>query len=443
MTLPEPTLFDRLIPEFERDSSAGGWVVALSGGSDSVALLHLASLWRDRGGPALRAVHVHHGLTTSADDWVDVCHRVCDQMSVVLTVHRVTVPQDSGRGVEAAARTARYAVFRQALKGNETLLLAHHADDQVETVLQRLLRGTGPRGMAGMPRRRRLGVGGLSRPLLNISRSEISAWVQSEALEFVTDPSNEDPRFDRGFLRTEIIPKLTGRWPRFQQTVARAAELQAEFLAAGDEIPLALEENVLGEPALALPATGGSRELAGLLHRWLSQEGLQAPSAARLREFARQCREAADDRQPELILQGFALRCWRGQIALARANVPVAALPGTVTAGRSESGDWGALAWVEGGESPGFSPGEVLTLRYRQAGESLTPLGARTRDFGTLCQEHHIPPWWRERMPLLMSGGEPVFAPLIGPLAGMAGRGVPPDESLLPLWQPIVFAPAN
>ena len=209
-------------------------MVGLSGGCDSIALLHLAHAWLDHLGPerrpALRAVHIHHGLAPEADAWVEVCQDVCQQLSIALSVYRVTPVTDEGKGIEAAARTARYSVYRQELKSGEVLLLAHHADDQVETVLQRLLRGTGPKGLAGMPRRRELGQGVLSRPLLGVARSVIKRWADNRELAYVIDASNQDARFDRGFFRTEILPKLEQRWPGYRESIRRATELQSELL---------------------------------------------------------------------------------------------------------------------------------------------------------------------------------------------------------------------
>ena len=406
-------------------------------------MLHLASLWRARGGPPVRAIHINHGLETAADDWAEVCQTVCDRLAINLDIHRVIVALDEGRGLEASARSARYAVFRQVLGADEVLLLAHHANDQAETVLQRLLRGTGPRGLAGMPRRRVLGRGALSRPLLGITQEGIRDWASRQSLKFVIDPSNENPRFDRGYLRTEILPGLEARWPRFATAVTRCTDLQAGLLDRLGGQALPLNENALGERTLAVTDSNSPAELAGLIHHWVSEEGLQAPAAVRLTEFSRQCLEAAEDRLPELVVPPWALRYWRGKVALARADLSQFKLPGGVTAGLPEQGEWGCLNWIKVTDSPGIPAGETLTLRYRLRGENLTPLGARSRDYGKLCQEYGIPPWWRGRLPVLICGDTPVFAPVIGPLAGLAAQSAGAGDTLLPLWRPIDFEPFN
>ena len=416
-----------------------------------MALLHLACLWLDHAGPEarplLRAVHVHHGLTPEADNWVKLCENVCQQLSIDLSVYRVSPATDEGKGVEAAARTARYAVYRQELQPDEVLLLAHHADDQVETVLQRLLRGTGPRGLAGMPGRRELGQGSLSRPLLGVARSVIKRWADSREIPYVIDASNQDARFDRGFLRTEILPKLERRWPGYRDAIQRATELQSELLRQHNAQPLALTANVMGEPALTYhlqdSAQDSRRVLAYALHRWLSELVLEVPAAARLTEFIRQCFEARADRCPEIDVGRGMLRAWRGLICFTPSFVEQAQLSATLVAGEVHEGTWGTVSWTPAPESRGFYRGEAVTVRYRTAGERFRVDGEHTRDFGTLCQAHDIPPWWRPRLPIFARNGTTSYIPVIGPLWELKEGGAGNLERLLPLWQPIKPSPWN
>ena len=420
-------------------------MVGLSGGCDSVALLHLASFWRDRGGPALRAVHVHHGLSSEADDWVKLCEGVCQQLAVNLSVYRVPPVTDQGKGVEAAARTARYSVYREELQPNEVLLLAHHADDQVETVLQRLLRGTGPKGLAGMPRRRELGQGYLSRPLLGVARSVIKSWADNHALSYVIDPSNHDDRFDRGFLRKEILPKLGQRWPGYRESFRRVTELQSDMLRQQNEQPLTITENAMGEPALAYDPNNSAKDsrrmLASSIHRWLSERVLTVPSAVRLTEFVRQCFEARPDRCPELDVGQGMLRAWRGLICLTPHFAEQGVLPSVVAAGECHEGAWGKLSWGVAPGGTGFLKGEPVTVRYRVAGERFKLGDEPSRDFKTLCQNHGIPPWWRPRLPIFSHGKTPAYMAIIGPLGPVEAAPADNPQRLVPQWQPIKPSP--
>jgi tRNA(Ile)-lysidine synthase len=413
-----------------------------------MVLLHLAAMWRDDGGPALRAVHVHHGLSSEADCWAELCAKVCQQYSVDLSVYRVCPATDEGKGLEAAARTARYAVYRQHLQAQEALLLAHHADDQVETVMQRLLRGTGPRGLAGMPRRRALGQGYLSRPLLGVPRSVIRNWADRHSLSYVTDASNLDDRFDRGFLRTEILPKLGQRWPGYRESIQRATTLQSDFLRQHYEQPLVLTENAMGEQALAYEATERSEEsrrlLASSVHRWLSEHAVDVPGAVRLTEFVRQCFEARPDRCPEIDVGRGVLRAWRGLISFTSIlSEPPHHLSANLVAGESCEVGGGEITWVRESGSRGFYPGEAVSVRYRGVGERFRRAGAHTGDFGTLCQAYDIPPWWRSRLPIFCRGETPLYIPLIGQLWEREYDEKDCSQRLVPLWQPIKPSPWN
>ena len=412
-----------------------------------MVLLHLASLWRDRGGPPLRAVHVHHGLSAEADDWARLCENVCEHLSIALKVYRVIPATDAGKGIEAAARTARYDVFRQELGLREVLLLAHHADDQVETVLQRLFRGTGPKGLAGMPRRRKLGAGSLSRPLLGVARSVIKHWADSNALTYVVDPSNYDERFDRGFLRSDILPRLGQRWPGYRESIRRATELQSDILRQQSEQPLTLTENVMGEPALAYDCLEDShdsrRQLASALHRWLSELCLDVPAAVRLTEFVRQCYEARADRCPEIDIERVTLRAWRGLISMTKAALEQPPLPTALIAGEPCAGAWGAVSWGPGPDGVGFKRGEAVNVRYRFAGEGFKLDPQQTRDFASLCQIRNIPPWWRSRLPIYCRDEVPLYIPVIGSLWGLKGGESDASEGLVPLWQPIKSSSRN
>lgn len=284
--------------------------VALSGGCDSVTLLHLAS--RLGLGERLSALHVHHGLSPNADAWAAFCESYCAALGVPLTIRRVVVSDDTGSGLEAAARHARYVAFAESPA--DCLLLAQHRGDQAETLLFNLLRGSGVTGAAGIPLERRLGRQRLLRPLLAIPRTEIEAYARGESLAWVDDESNADLGFSRNYLRHQALVALGERFPGAEAALAQAAANFAEAQGLLDELAAQDwraaadgEAACLGElRQLSLP------RLKNLLRYRLRMLGWQVPVAARLNEFARQLLVAGPDRHPELLLPAGRMICGQG-----------------------------------------------------------------------------------------------------------------------------------
>ena len=223
-------MLPELEPQLKADLEQGrDWCIALSGGIDSTALLHaLSALCRRYPDNRLRAMHVNHGLQAAAAAWSSQCEQRCAALAVPLTILTVHVPESGGQGLEAAAREARYAALHDALSPGELLLTAHHRDDQVETLLLRLLRGAGPQGLASISSRRPFGPGTLLRPLLDIGRDEIEAYAHGAGLDWIEDPANADEQFDRNFVRHRVVPLLRERWPGLGETLPRAARLSGE-----------------------------------------------------------------------------------------------------------------------------------------------------------------------------------------------------------------------
>jgi len=186
--------------------------VGFSGGADSHSLLHaLAELSQRETLPPIVALHVNHGLHGNADAWAMHCGKVASELGVGF--HQEVVSVEAAASPEAQARDARYRAFEAFLEVGDVLLLGHHIDDQVETVLFRLIRGAGPSGLAGIPEHRSLGKGSLLRPLLGVSRAQIEHYARVNELNYLTDSSNDDRRFDRNYLRHEVLPLIEARWP--------------------------------------------------------------------------------------------------------------------------------------------------------------------------------------------------------------------------------------
>ncbi|MBQ1657488.1 MAG: tRNA lysidine(34) synthetase TilS, partial [Rhodocyclaceae bacterium] len=260
--------------------------VAYSGGADSTALLlACAAQWPGQ----LEAWHIHHGLQAAADDFERHCAATCQQLGVPLRVQRVQVPDERGQSTEAAARAARYAAFDQlaAASGVRTLALAHHADDQAETLLLALSRGAGLPGLAAMPARWQRGALHCVRPLLDVPGADIRHWLRERGATWVEDPSNTDTRYTRNRIRARLLPALDEAFPHFRTTFARSAAHAAQAQEVLDEIA-AQDLHTTGTPPriAALQQLSPARQ-ANDLRFWLSTLPGATPSAAQLDELLR------------------------------------------------------------------------------------------------------------------------------------------------------------
>jgi tRNA(Ile)-lysidine synthase len=283
--------------------------VAFSGGADSTALLvACARKWPGQ----VSAIHVHHGLQAAADDFEEACQKLCAQLQVPLSVVRVDARHAPGESPEDAARKARYTSLAQAALANgaQTVLVAQHADDQVETMLLALSRGAGLPGLAAMPARFEREGMQFERPLLGVSAKEIRAWLTQEGIAFVEDPTNADVSFTRNRIRRELLPVIERAFPQFRETFARSAQhaAQAQELLA----TLAAEDlAAIGNPPVIrqLRALPRDRQ-ANVVRHWLRTAHEAAPSAAQLEELLDQV-EACTTRGHRLRLKvadGFITR---------------------------------------------------------------------------------------------------------------------------------------
>lgn len=388
--------------------TAPHWYIAFSGGLDSTVLLHcLAAYARQHSCPPLCAVHVHHGLQAAADAWPAHCQRTCDHLGVELRVIHVDVVR--GASLEQAARDARYAAFEALMGQGDILFTGQHLDDQAETVLFRLLRGAGLRGLAAMAKQRALGQGVLVRPLLGCPREQLQGYAKAHGLAWVEDPSNSDLQYARNYLRAEVVPVLERRWPQAGQSLARAAEHLGEALGLLEELARAdLASAAQGAPdtwpgldslALAsLEALSPARQ-RNALEYWLSSR-TRLPDTRHWAGWA-DLRDAAADAQP----------VWRladGQLVRSQGRIWWL------------SGDWlrqpaGGLRWADAG-APLALPGNGcvrlvgaaalagLHIAYRQGGEVLDVPGRGRRDLKRLLNELQVPHFLRARLPLLYQG---------------------------------------
>ncbi|MBR0566641.1 tRNA lysidine(34) synthetase TilS [Azoarcus sp. L1K30] len=417
---------------------------ALSGGVDSVVLLDLLVELRSRLGFDLQAAHVHHGLNPSAGAWRDFCVQRCAALAVPLQTFAVEVVRDHPDGLEAAARVARHDALKTVVC--DWLVFGHHRDDQAETLLFRLFRGTGVRG-AGAMRAVETGAAtgpGRLRPLLEVGRRAILVWARRRHLQWVEDDSNRDRRFARNDIRHRILPAIESAFPAASTSIARAATHFREAGALLDE--LAEEDarrcggDVLGHAALLRLSDA---RLANLL-RWQARcRGAEASSRARLFEAMRQLRTSGATHPLRVDLGPLSCCAYRGEVWL---EWTAAALPAACEVDLSSptpvSADWGEGRVVfRGVRGEGIArsalacdPGPRLVPRF--AGLRLRlAMNRPPRSFKNLCQEAAIPPWMRDRLPVLEIDGRVAW---IGGIGVDAAFACPPQaEGVLPEWVPI------
>ena len=421
--------------------------IGLSGGMDSVVLLDVLHELHVSRELSLSAIHVNHQISAHAGEWEAFCRALCARRGIALTVERVKVTPD-GSGVEAAARRLRYRAY--ASIATDFVALAHHLDDQAETFLLQLLRGAGPKGLAGMPvvRPQESAMDGkavsphILRPLLDLRRSDIEAYAKSRGLEWVEDDSNADSRFDRNYLRNELLVQLDARFPGYRETLARAARNLADYALLAEELAR-IDAQSLDRSAISaerLRQLSDARAL-NLLRQLFADRGLLMPPRARLEEALRQCREAGRDAEIQVTFGDAGLRCYRDRVELVENSPDMPAnwqsrwdghhqliLPDGLGVLRSRA------VVGEGIASRHFEI-RAATVRGRSGGERMQPGDNRPRRaLKSLLQEHAIPPWERSRMPLVFFGEQLAWVPGIGVAAEFRAGAAEPG--IAPEWEP-------
>lgn len=410
--------------------------VGFSGGLDSTVLLDVLTEHAMPAGYKVTALHVNHGLSPNATKWVKFCERFCANHGVPLAVEEVQVDPRSPLGLEAAARMARYAVY--AGRDEPYIALAHHLDDQAETVLLQLLRGTGLKGISAMPELRELrGTGKqIFRPMLEISRAKLTAYAEERGLRWIEDESNASTQHDRNYVRMQVAPLLDARFDRWQDALARfarhagsAGEL-LDQLATLDGVPQRAGEE------MPLPAELSAERRANALRAFLARNAVAMPSEARLAEIDRQLFEAREDARVRIDHGGISIVRYHGAVRIER--------------GLDAEGPW-RVEWyfqtdLDLGANRGsvhFDPvvGEGILAAAatgvgwyfapRSGGETIRLARDRpSKTLKNLLQEREISVWERERLPLLFHGANVVWVPGIGIAAEYACQ--PGDEGLRP-----------
>lgn len=438
-----------LAPHYSR-----GLVVAYSGGVDSHVLLHALVQLKAQHGFVLHAIHINHGLHPSAADWQRHCATVCQQWGVLFHTDTVAVIKVAGESVEALARAARYDAIVRLMPAGSCVVTAHHQNDQMETILLQLFRGAGPQGLAGIAPIKPLGSGICVRPLLEVPRRVIAAYATSRRLVWLDDPSNIDTRYDRNFLRHQVIPLLQNRWPGLVGTVTRSGQHCAALQAWADDYcdscltTLAIESNQLDAEQLA---TYSLRTQALIIRRWLQRQGQSLPPQKKLNTLLYQLKTSRSNTQPSICWDELVIRRYRSRLYLTRhplPTVPTVPVPWSDISQPLDLPDGLGTLTCHRAAPPGHRialnaailTAGTVTVRFRQGGERIQLAGqAIHHTLKSLMQTWGIPPWRRSRIPLIYVDDQ---------LCGVAGQpnavaqsvaATPEQPAVFIEWQPLFF----
>lgn len=419
--------------------------VALSGGVDSVVLLHILARLSDMMHFSLSAVHVHHGISRNAGLWSQFCCNLCHSLDVPIYVAYLQIRKENGLSLEAVAREQRYQVFNRSY--GDFVVLAQHRDDQAETLMLQLLRGAGVRGLSAMPiirKQSRQAAPQILRPLLHVSRHSIETYARHNHLNWIDDESNDSTAYNRNFLRHEIFPRLSQRYPNYSATLQRASEHLSESLLLLDELAIIDSAQCLQADKLIvdqLRSLSPSRA-KNLLRHILIKQGAALPSSAKLEELLQQLSAVQADNRIQIRFGRTEIRCFKGlvHILINRATFhrtdetypwfgeSELVLPQTGDTIRFDKTTGTGLCAVKLSTNP-------VTVRFRQGGERFRPACKRPRrSLKNLMQEAVIPSWNRDTLPLLFCGEQLIWVPGIGIDCEFQVKSDQPG--ILPVWIP-------
>lgn len=372
--------------------------VGFSGGLDSSVLLHHLKTQTDFN-LKLYAIHVHHGLQHKADEWALHCQTFCAQWQIPLQLVHADITEKH-RNTEHKARQARFDAFQKILAAGDTLALAHHQDDLAETLLLRLLRGSGTQALANMQIHSQRDQYHIWRPFLHCSRADLEQYAEQHHLHWIEDDSNSDTRFDRNFIRHDILPRLEQRFTHAKQAIAQSAELlAADARLIKPQIESALERCIIGnELCISTLLTHNTTMQAHLLRTWLLQQSKSTPTARALSEFLQQLQNHQADDSITLEFSDYRICAWRDALYLAPKIAPLESTAHTamVWDGRKPMTlpRGGVLRWIG-------NPALTLQIKYRLGGETIQLQGQRIHHQVKKLLSTTTPPWQRDSLPFV------------------------------------------
>lgn len=426
--------------------------IALSGGVDSIVLLDVLAIFSQQMQFTLSAVHINHGISSNATTWSQFCCKRSHDYGVSIWVAYLHIRKARGVSLEASAREQRYRIFSEVAA--DYVVLAHHLDDQAETLLLQLLRGAGIRGLSGMPairQQQQEHQAKLLRPLLNVSRHQIERYAQCNNLTWIVDESNDDTTYDRNFLRHEILPVLKKRYINYAKTLTRTSRHLSEASALLDELAEMDSERctVSGRLDLSSLRQLGAPRLKNLLRYTLVCQGIQLPNTGKMENLTQQLLLMRDDGQLRVDLADYEIRCFKGAVYILHKIESVPTYERHLVSPDSlvwndEIGQ--EMQYVHGKIEFSWSASQgicrekiasrLLAIRSRVGGENFKPTCNRPRrSLKNLLQEASVPPWQRKLLPLLFCEDRLIWVPGIGIDCDFQVKSG--EMGILPVWHAI------
>jgi tRNA(Ile)-lysidine synthase len=400
---------ERLLHTLQSLPDVDSYLVGFSGGLDSTALLHALKRIEDQLAKPLSAVHINHGLHADANQWQSHCESFCQKHGIALTCLQVELKKNTGKGLEAEARQLRYQAIKALLPTGSCLLTAHHADDQAETLLLNLMRGSGVDGLSAMPVSRSRGDALLQRPLLGFQNSSLKDYLLENNIDWIEDPSNLQLDYDRNFIRHEVIPLLEQHWPEVSKRLLLTSRAMSDTRTLLEQLADNYLEEYLAQPlVLHIPtiADTGPELFKLVIRRWLKQTGASSIPVYQLESFSQQVREADSDHKVSVTWDGWVMRLFRQQLWLQAEGeiLPCPSIQWPAGSSRINLGsDVGGLQF-EGNLC--LPPDGDFSICSRSELETATiEQGGQHKRLKNLFQQANIPPWLRDSIPLCKLNG--------------------------------------
>jgi tRNA(Ile)-lysidine synthase len=402
--------FATILEVIGRLPTPGHLWLAFSGGVDSSVLLHILANNSGNLASELTAVHVNHQLSPNAESWANHCKIICENENVEFKTIKINAIKIKGTSQEAHARELRYAALENVMGKSDLLLTAHHKDDQAETLIQQLMRGAGPEGLAGIPEIKKLGEGWLARPLLEYSREQIKDYAVHHGLIWIEDESNLDTNIDRNYIRTHVMPCLQKRWPSTIDVVTRSARHQADVLNILKEIAEQDLANNSGDKLNILNIIDLKKlseiRMRNLIRYWLKINGHPPANTVVTETIIKELIYAGDDRMPCIRWHGTEVRRYRNNIYVMKPLIelhPEISLSWDLDQPLDfDNGHLIAKQVIGKGIKTDSINNKMVQVRFRTGGETICPAGRKeTHKLKKLFQESGVPPWQRDRVPLL------------------------------------------
>ncbi|EPJ56021.1 MAG: hypothetical protein OFPI_01240 [Osedax symbiont Rs2] len=408
------------------------WVIALSGGLDSIVILDLAQRVLAQTGATVVALHVNHQLQSAASDWQKFCQQQCLQRNIPLHSFSISASGSS----EQQLRDARYQCFKDFLLTGDCLLLGHHANDQAETLLFRLVRGAGGKGLSAMPQLRPLAAGYLFRPLLQCPRDTLQQYAGQQQLSWVDDPSNDSLDYDRNYIRHRVLAPIIQHWSKAAQQMALSAQLLeseqkvlAQYLAV--DVAVITSANTLD---LKLWHNFERQKGLALLRHWLVDATARSVSRKELQRILQDVINSSCDASGYCQLGSYKVRRYQQRLYLLDDSIQVQPWPQLQSGRCSYATSHGALSWSRANSGIEFVEGMYLTTS--SPGLQVTAVNRPRKKFTKIMQQQQIPPWLRAHWPLLMYADQLVAIPGICICQGWLKQGQ--NKSYFSLdWQPL------